>query len=78
MSTAVTPALLYLDNVTVSFDGFRALNALSLTIDETEVLENAQAVYHRFVERAGLAAHTRNPQRFWGASRSELMVPRTM
>ena len=37
MQTAVTSALLYLDNVTVSFDGFRALNALSLTIDEAEM-----------------------------------------
>jgi urea transport system ATP-binding protein len=34
MTAPVTPALLYLDNVTVSFDGFRALNALSLTVDE--------------------------------------------
>ena len=34
---SVTPALLYLDNVTVSFDGFRALNALSLTIDHAEM-----------------------------------------
>ena len=29
--------ILYLDNVTVSFDGFRALNALSLTIDAGEL-----------------------------------------
>ncbi|MPZ44110.1 MAG: amidohydrolase family protein [Betaproteobacteria bacterium] len=42
-----------------------------LTIDETEVLEHAQAVYQRFVERADLAAHTRNSDRFWGASRAE-------
>jgi cytosine/adenosine deaminase-related metal-dependent hydrolase len=42
-----------------------------LTIDEAAVLDNAQAVYQRFVERAGLAAHTGNPDRFWGASRSE-------
>jgi len=34
---AVTPALLYLDAITVSFDGFRALNALSLTIDKAEM-----------------------------------------
>jgi urea transport system ATP-binding protein len=33
----MTPALLYLDNVTVSFDGFRALNALSLAIDRAEM-----------------------------------------
>jgi urea transport system ATP-binding protein len=37
MSAPVTPTLLYLDNVTVSFDGFRALNALSLTIDHAEM-----------------------------------------
>jgi urea transport system ATP-binding protein len=37
MTASVTPTLLYLDNVTVSFDGFRALNALSLTIDHAEM-----------------------------------------
>jgi urea transport system ATP-binding protein len=37
MSAPVTPALLYLDNITVSFDGFRALNALSLTVDHAEM-----------------------------------------
>ncbi|HEX2727319.1 MAG TPA: urea ABC transporter ATP-binding protein UrtD [Beijerinckiaceae bacterium] len=37
MTASLTPALLYLDNVTVSFDGFRALNALSLTIDPNEM-----------------------------------------
>jgi urea transport system ATP-binding protein len=37
MIASVTPALLYLDNVTVSFDGFRALNALSLTVDPAEM-----------------------------------------
>lgn len=37
MSAPVTPTLLYLDNVTVSFDGFRALNALSLTVDHAEM-----------------------------------------
>ena len=42
-----------------------------LTIDETEVLEHAQAVYGRFVERANLAPYTRNSDRFWGASRAE-------
>src|ERR1700754_574711 len=30
-------SLLYLDGITVSFDGFRALNALSLSIDEAEM-----------------------------------------
>src|SRR3569833_357930 len=37
MDTTVTSALLYLDNVTVSFDGFRALNALSLAVDRAEM-----------------------------------------
>ncbi|MEE1658293.1 urea ABC transporter ATP-binding protein UrtD [Microvirga sp. CF3062] len=37
MSAPVTPTLLYLDNITVSFDGFRALNALSLTVDHAEM-----------------------------------------
>jgi urea transport system ATP-binding protein len=32
-----TNALLYLDNVSVTFDGFRALNALSLSIDAQEM-----------------------------------------
>jgi urea transport system ATP-binding protein len=32
-----TPTLLYLNAVTVSFDGFRALNALSLAIDRGEM-----------------------------------------
>jgi urea transport system ATP-binding protein len=34
---AVTSALLYLDGVTVSFDGFKALNQLSLAIDPGEM-----------------------------------------
>ncbi len=34
---SLTPTLLYLNNVTVSFDGFRALNALSLAIDQAEM-----------------------------------------
>jgi urea transport system ATP-binding protein len=37
MSPPTTPTLLYLDNVTVSFDGFRALNALSLAVDHAEM-----------------------------------------
>jgi urea transport system ATP-binding protein len=37
MTAAITPTLLYLDNITVSFDGFRALNALSLTVDHAEM-----------------------------------------
>jgi cytosine/adenosine deaminase-related metal-dependent hydrolase len=42
-----------------------------LTVDEAAVLENAQAVYRRFVERAELAPHTRNSESFWGAARAE-------
>src|ERR671916_2346541 len=37
MTAPVTPTLLYLDNVSVSFDGFRALSALSLTVDQAEM-----------------------------------------
>jgi urea transport system ATP-binding protein len=37
MGASMTPTLLYLDNVSVSFDGFRALNALSLAIDHHEM-----------------------------------------
>ena len=37
MSAPVTPTLLYLDNVSVSFDGFRALNSLSLAVDHAEM-----------------------------------------
>src|ERR1700674_3921793 len=37
MDVRTTSALLYLDGVTVSFDGFRALNALSLAIDPGEM-----------------------------------------
>jgi urea transport system ATP-binding protein len=37
MSAPLTPSLLYLDAVTVSFDGFRALNALSLAVDAAEM-----------------------------------------
>jgi urea transport system ATP-binding protein len=37
MTVPITPTLLYLDNVTVSFDGFRALSALSLAIDHAEM-----------------------------------------
>lgn len=42
-----------------------------LTIDEAQVLDNAQAVYGRFVERANLLAYTKNPDRFWGVSRAK-------
>src|ERR1700704_5267714 len=37
MDARTTSALLYLDAVTVSFDGFRALNDLSLTIEPGEM-----------------------------------------
>ena len=37
MDPRTTTALLYLDGVTVSFDGFRALNNLSLTIEPGEM-----------------------------------------
>jgi urea transport system ATP-binding protein len=37
MQTATTPSLLYLDAVSVVFDGFRALNNLSLAIDDHEM-----------------------------------------
>jgi urea transport system ATP-binding protein len=37
METRTTSALLYLDGVTVSFDGFRALNNLSLAVEPGEM-----------------------------------------
>jgi urea transport system ATP-binding protein len=37
METRTTSAQLYLDNVSVSFDGFRALNGLSLTVEPGEM-----------------------------------------
>ncbi|NNM73590.1 urea ABC transporter ATP-binding protein UrtD [Enterovirga aerilata] len=37
MQTTTTPSLLYLDAVSVVFDGFRALNNLSLAIDQHEM-----------------------------------------
>src|SRR5947208_5501789 len=37
MDARTTTALLYLDGVTVSFDGFRALNNLSLTVEAGEM-----------------------------------------
>ena len=42
-----------------------------LTIDESQVLERVQAVYDRFIEGAELAPLTKNPEHFWGASRSD-------
>jgi urea transport system ATP-binding protein len=37
MEERITPSLLYLDGVTVSFDGFRALNNLSFTLSTGEM-----------------------------------------
>src|SRR5690606_3564229 len=37
MDARTTTALLYLDGISVSFDGFRALNNLSLTIEPGEM-----------------------------------------
>src|SRR5918999_6396446 len=37
MNARTTPALLYLDAITVSFDGFRALNNLSLAVEPGEM-----------------------------------------
>src|ERR687895_486175 len=37
MNARTTPALLYLDAITVSFDGFRALNKLSLLVEPGEM-----------------------------------------
>ncbi len=37
MSAPITPSLLYLDNISVSFDGFKALNGLSLAVDDAEM-----------------------------------------
>ena len=42
-----------------------------LTVDEGEVLENADAVYRRFVERAGIERYTRDADCFWGRSRTK-------
>ena len=36
-----TEALLYLNGVTVSFDGFKALNGLSLVVEEGEQIGRA-------------------------------------
>src|SRR5688500_18417488 len=37
MAAQLSQSLLYLDNVSVSFDGFRALNALSLVVEKGEM-----------------------------------------
>jgi hypothetical protein len=41
-----------------------------LTIDEGETLERVQKVYRQFFERADLGPLTKDPEGFWGASRS--------
>jgi cytosine/adenosine deaminase-related metal-dependent hydrolase len=41
-----------------------------LTADEGDTLERVQGVYERFIERAGLSKMRKNPDRFWGVSRS--------
>jgi cytosine/adenosine deaminase-related metal-dependent hydrolase len=41
-----------------------------LTIDEATTLERVQRVYERFIERAGLLELRKNPEGFWGVSRS--------
>jgi cytosine/adenosine deaminase-related metal-dependent hydrolase len=41
-----------------------------LTTDETATLERVQDIYERFIERAGLTDMRKNPEHFWGASRS--------
>jgi cytosine/adenosine deaminase-related metal-dependent hydrolase len=40
------------------------------TVDEAGVLEHAQEVYRRFIDRADLATHTRSSANFWGVSRA--------
>ena len=37
LPTTIASTLLYLDGVSVSFDGFRAINNLSLTLDVGEM-----------------------------------------
>jgi len=37
MAERVTSAMLYLDGITVSFDGFRALNNLSFAVEPGEM-----------------------------------------
>ena len=41
---ALTTALLYLDGVTVSFDGFKALNNLSLLVEPGEMRADRKSV----------------------------------
>jgi 5-methylthioadenosine/S-adenosylhomocysteine deaminase len=59
------------DVVDVAVDGRLVVEGRKiLTIDEGEVLGRVQDVYARFVDRAGIAPLTRNPEGFWGSSRS--------
>jgi 5-methylthioadenosine/S-adenosylhomocysteine deaminase len=45
-------------------------NRKLLSIDQAEVLDAAERAYRIFMERAGLASLARNPERFWGVSKS--------
>ena len=52
----LTPRLLYLDGVSVSFDGFRALNNLALDITEYVEMDNFLK-YSRAVQQAQTASN---------------------
>ncbi len=41
-----------------------------VTIDEAEVLDDADAMYRRVIERGKLASYTAIPKNFWGVSRA--------
>jgi cytosine/adenosine deaminase-related metal-dependent hydrolase len=41
-----------------------------LTIDEAQVLDNTEAVYARFMARAGLENANAVPAKLWGVARS--------
>ena len=59
------------DVADVAVNGRLVMEDRRLTsIDEAAVLEHAQDVYRRFVERAGLASHTQSSANFWGVSRA--------
>ena len=49
-----------------------------LTVDEGDVLANADAVYRRFVERAGIERYTREAECFWGQPRAQQGAPKPM
>ena len=44
LDRSLTQSLLYLDGVTVSFDGFRALNKLSLQIDVENISDRVYRI----------------------------------